>query len=685
MKGASPVAPSAPRACGQRHACAAARAPRARTTRARAQHKFLRLLAGRSAYCEFRKLYSKLWGFHPTANAARQPGGSQSQPGVRSQPAVSMWNATGPSGPLWGHAAQLGANDRYKLKSVSDLMKIAEGPPDSVSAGARRRAVRTALDTCKVATDKCVEEPVLWEVAECDPDYEGEWDGTWELCTLVEDNGERCSVRIVSDGKLCKKVPRRFVRRKSLFPHLPRPLTQQLLDGHLGDVHDPRVLRTMAVLAEDLMLMEHHDPAFICPSEDMVFDMVITGMHHELRGLQLLLQGMEPEHWSLLAPLLRSRALIDPADFTADESGRARRDLLEQRSWWISLLLRALNAPVLLILKKQDALVLAKRLLVLVSARDPEQTARPWKRYDAESSGWIPNPSYYRAQAKRQLTALLGAMGRAHGFDEPTLAVLRALAFTTAPAEVSVDLLSRLCHVPPPCSPPLEPLTTDLPASSEVVGLLQDTLARLGTDALSLTLLPRMTLRAKRAAACSCRWLRTIIAPHLRSATLHVLAEDATLDNAAFVARLPTLERLHVEGESFLCDGLDIPKLRSLPRLALKTIGAPAALFLGCLLSGGEHTIRLSNGLSFISLQPVATRSELSLIVSSAADLAVILGSLSNNRALKRLTLPMIICEKRLGQPTDPDALTPCMAAVDGLGEMVVQLGQALHASVLIK
>ena len=175
-----------------------------------------------------------------------------------------MWNAMGPSGPLWGHAAHLGANDRYKLKSVSDLMKIAEGPPDSVSAGARRRAVRTALDTCTVATgvsksrcveDTCVEEPVLWEVAECDPDYEGEWDGTWELCTLEEDNGERCSVRIVSDGKLCKKVPRRFVRRKSLFPHLPRPLTQQLLDGHLGDVHDPRVLRTMAVLAEDL----YHD------------------------------------------------------------------------------------------------------------------------------------------------------------------------------------------------------------------------------------------------------------------------------------------------------------------------------------------------------------------------------------------------------------------------------------------
>ena len=217
-----------------------------------------------------------------------------------------------------------------------------------------------------------------------------------------------------------------------------------------------------------------------------------------------------------------------------------------------------------------------------------------------------------------------------------------------------------------------------LPLPAPRVGLCRrreagtETLARLGTDALSLTLLPRMTLRAKRAAACSCRWLRTIIAPHLRSATLHVLAEDATLDNAAFVARLPTLERLHVEGESFLCDGLDIPKLRSLPRLALKTIGAPAALFLGYLLSGGDHIIRLSNGSSCISLQPVATRNSLRLVVASAADLAVILGSLSYNRALKRLELPRIFDDWRSRRFRTP-------AAAEALGEMVVPLGQAIR------
>ena len=612
----------------------------------------------------------------------------------------------------------------------------------SVSAVAFRLAVRTALATTEVYStleqraielDKCLEEPVLWEVAACDPDHtgewdgtweEGEWDGTWELCTLEEDDGECCTVRIVKDGTLCAAVPSRFVRRKSMFLHCPRPLKlQQLRGSHLNTVHKTRVLHTMAVLAQDLA---SDDPKTRSPSELFVFETLkldnwnrpaseedvgycgsnrpaSTGIGRQsdsVRSVQKYLKDLEPEHWLLLAPLLRSRVLIDPDSFTADASGRARRDLLEQRSWWISLLLRAMNAPALLILRKQDALVLAKRLLTLVSApagphkclHRQGRITQPNNSLGGTPSG-KPNPSYYRVEAKRELAGLLCAMGRAHGFDEPTLAVLRVVAFTM-PHELHdktfnlvndtrSNLLSLLlpghCHVPPPCSPPLKPLAADLPAPSECVPLLVDsTLARLSVDELSI-MLHQMTLRAKRAAACSCQGLRALIAPHLRAATLHVLAEDATLDNAAFVARLPTLERLHVEGESFLSDGLDIPKLRSLPRLALKTIGVPAALFLGCLLSGGDHMIRLSNGAKCVSLQPVATRDDLSLIVTAAADLAVLLGSLSSNRMLKRLGLPLIIFEKDSPRCEEPDSLTSSMAAVDGLGEMVVQLGQALR------
>ena len=134
-----------------------------------------------------------------------------------------------------------------------------------------------------------------------------------------------------------------------------------------------------------------------------------------------------------------------------------------------------------------------------------------------------------------------------------------------------------------------------------------------------------------------------LVAPHLRAATLSVRAEDATFDNAAFVARLPSLERLRVEGETMLPDGLELPKLRSLSNLALKTLSPPAALFLGCALasSGGEHVVRMSNGNTIVALRPVSERAELDLAVASAADLAVLLGALSHNRGLRKLGLPL--------------------------------------------
>jgi len=50
------------------------------------------------------------------------------------------------------------------------------------------------------------------EVACCDADHEGEWDGEWEECEVVADHGETCDVRIVEDGEVCRGVPRRMVR-----------------------------------------------------------------------------------------------------------------------------------------------------------------------------------------------------------------------------------------------------------------------------------------------------------------------------------------------------------------------------------------------------------------------------------------------------------------------------------------
>ena len=50
------------------------------------------------------------------------------------------------------------------------------------------------------------------EVACCDADHEGEWEGEWEECEVVADHGETCDVRIVEDGEVCCGVPRRLVR-----------------------------------------------------------------------------------------------------------------------------------------------------------------------------------------------------------------------------------------------------------------------------------------------------------------------------------------------------------------------------------------------------------------------------------------------------------------------------------------
>ena len=40
------------------------------------------------------------------------------------------------------------------------------------------------------------------EVACCDADQEGEWEGEWEECEVVADHGDTCDVRIVVDNEV---------------------------------------------------------------------------------------------------------------------------------------------------------------------------------------------------------------------------------------------------------------------------------------------------------------------------------------------------------------------------------------------------------------------------------------------------------------------------------------------------
>ena len=52
------------------------------------------------------------------------------------------------------------------------------------------------------------------EVACCDANHVGEWNGEWEACEVVADNGATCDVRITGDGELCRGVPRQFLRNQ---------------------------------------------------------------------------------------------------------------------------------------------------------------------------------------------------------------------------------------------------------------------------------------------------------------------------------------------------------------------------------------------------------------------------------------------------------------------------------------
>ena len=203
---------------------------------------------------------------------------------------------------------------------------------------------------------------------------------------------------------------------------------------------------------------------------------------------------------------------------------------------------------------------------------------------------------------------------------------------------------------PAPCQPPLG-APAAFPPRAVQSGLLPAAAGRTSRVASLLIavfneedvrgeLLSTMSLHSKRASCCCCSTLRSYVSANLHAPSLAVRIEDATFDNAAFVGRLPRLGTLHVQGESFLSDGIDLNKLRSLNRIATGSLSFEAALFVGAALSGGEHTLRLSSG-ACVALPPLRTRERVNLAHRQLRDkdLAVLLGALSLNQHLKELDL----------------------------------------------
>ena len=154
------------------------------------------------------------------------------------------------------------------------------------------------------------------------------------------------------------------------------------------------------------------------------------------------------------------------------------------------------------------------------------------------------------------------------------------------------------------------------------------------SDDLMSLIMPSLTLRAKRLLACCSFQLRALLTLTLRAPTLVVGPHDATWENAVFVARLPGLQTLRIDGEHFLPE-VDIGRVRTRPRLQIGQMGTTAALFVGALIADGNLRLRLSNGNRMIDFGPLrGGRHGVLAVADSTADACALLGPLSRNQAL---------------------------------------------------
>ena len=152
-------------------------------------------------------------------------------------------------------------------------------------------------------------------------------------------------------------------------------------------------------------------------------------------------------------------------------------------------------------------------------------------------------------------------------------------------------------------------------------------------NAFEIALLPHVALTCKRALACTCYALRERLTPHLRAATLSIRRGDTTWSNALFVARLPGLTDLRVEGETCL-PSMDLARYRRLEALKVGLLSPPAALFFGAAIAASNARLRLSDGstirsISALRSSPSPNKAEKE---ASDADRAALLGALASNQ-----------------------------------------------------
>ena len=116
-------------------------------------------------------------------------------------------------------------------------------------------------------------------------------------------------------------------------------------------------------------------------------------------------------------------------------------------------------------------------------------------------------------------------------------------------------------------------------------------LANLGEDALVLSLFRQMSLRDKRALACTSRAANKLVSREWSTGQLNVSPADAEWANAIFVARLRDLKTLRVGDDEF-----DLAEMRTQSPIDVVDFGTASALFLGAWLSHDVHRLILADG-----------------------------------------------------------------------------------------
>ena len=107
-----------------------------------------------------------------------------------------------------------GANSNKKKPKIGKQYQV-EVPPFVPPS-----STTSTVAAASMSSNENDEEIWNYEVATCDADYEGDWNGEWETCRVVSTFEEKCRIVCQADGKEIDNVPQRFVRRIDVFKAL---------------------------------------------------------------------------------------------------------------------------------------------------------------------------------------------------------------------------------------------------------------------------------------------------------------------------------------------------------------------------------------------------------------------------------------------------------------------------------